>query len=210
MSLGSLADSSRIFVKELPRLVTRAYFFNALTFYALLFTFLLNIPVLRYHVEIILHWYSNINNCWGFTVNYSGLSFSILLGNSYHYPGPNFHISLLDLLKGQHIPVTDSVIICYPKKEVHWCHNIYLIYQEIHRTSCPDDHSILWINARSSYYFNLLRFYPLEVWADARQAWVLVSSSGGVRVARFFSWRNWWWQGKRRYEKLSIFPPVQH
>ena len=185
MSLGSLADSSRIFVKELPRLVTRAYFFNALTFYALLFTFLLNIPVLRYHVEIILHWYSNINTCWGFRVNSSGLSLSILLGNSYHSPGSIFHLSFFDLLKGKHSLLPDNVIRCCPQKEAPWCSNISLLSRDNHWVSFTYDHNIFWSNAGPSYYFDLLDFFPLWEFGllqDRLGCWCLHQVVWGVQA----------------------------
>ena len=86
----------------------------------------------------------------------------------------NFHLSFLDLLKGKQSPVSDSVIICIPQKEVTCCSDFYLLYQDKHCVSCPDDHYIFWINAGPSYHFNLIRFFPLGFWDAPRQAWVLV------------------------------------
>ena len=51
-------------------------------------------------------------------VHSSGFYLSVLLGNSYNYPGLNVHISLLDLLKGQHSYVPGSVISWRPQKDV--------------------------------------------------------------------------------------------
>ena len=78
--------------------------------------FLLHLPVLIDHVALILHWYSNINPCWVFRVHSDGLYLSILLGRYYHSPGPNFHLSLFDLLKWRHSPLPDNIIGCFPQK----------------------------------------------------------------------------------------------
>ena len=84
----------------------------------------------------------------------------MLLVGSYHYLGPNLHVSLLDLLKGQHSPVPDSVIICCPHNEVPRYYEISILSQYKHWFNCPDDHNIFCNNAVPIYYFNFLRFYP--------------------------------------------------
>ena len=72
VSLVTLAVASRSFTKDLPRLVTWAYFLShsLLT----LFFFLLHIPVLINHATFSLHWFSNINPCWWVSFHSDGLT----------------------------------------------------------------------------------------------------------------------------------------
>ena len=51
--------------------------------------------------------------------------------------------------------------------------------------SFPDDHNISQSNHGPIYHLNFLRFFPLGVWSDTRQAWGLVPFSGGVRGSSF-------------------------
>ena len=118
------------------------------------FTFLLlHILVLSNHEALRLYGCINIKPFWEVRVHYDGFSLSILLGNSYYSPGPNFCLSFLDLLKGEHNPVPENFISWFPQKEFPWCHKISFLSQDNHWVSCPDDHNIFWSNYGHSYYF---------------------------------------------------------
>ena len=99
-----------------PTLGNASRFFKRIHFWCYFILSILHLPVLGNHVALSLHWYSNINPCWGLRVHYDGFYLPTFLGNSYYSPVPRFHFSFLDFLKGQHSPMTNSVIICFPQK----------------------------------------------------------------------------------------------
>ena len=132
-------------------------------------------------LALILHWFSNINNCWGVSVQSSGLSLHIFIGSSYHSMGPNLHLSFLDLAKGKHRPVPENFICGWNQNEVPWLSNIYLISQYKQWVSCPDDHNIYWSNAGPIYYLDPLHFPPFDILGFCKT---------GLGVDIFIRWVN--------------------
>ena len=66
-----------------------------------------------------------------------------ILIENYHYSlDTNFHFIFLDLLKGQHSNLTNSVISCLPQKEFTGFSNFFLLSQDNHWVICPDEYNI--------------------------------------------------------------------